>query len=278
MKHFFSLLLFFICFSNSFSQNKGWVEKNIINNLILYKAYIQNGDVGEGRILTPNNPKYADGYQCIYFDSEGNMRKYISWFDYPESFATTIAYYNEKGELIYIISCNYQPEGYSYQGIAFKTVNDDYDHNIEFKYKVQYNEMNEFENYTIQGNSNKYQAIVCDLNLLELYANVEALAVCLAIEEMQPPQKCKKVQFTKPSKDQKTFTNYLNINIREDGKTSSAIINTIDCGITVKIVDILPEENVGNFGNHNWYKIEYNNYNNLGYIFGAFLEPVEKEI
>jgi len=43
----------------------------------------------------------------------------------------------------------------------------------------------------------------------------------------------------------------------------------------VKILEVLQEETVKNVGTFNWYKIEVNQ--TTGYIFGAYLEPVEKE-
>jgi hypothetical protein len=273
----------FVCYiANLYSQKEGIIEKESINNMELYKAYIQSAKMG--RILSSIDPQYMDGAECLYFDSEGYLKKYISWFDYPESHSTTIAYYNESGELMYIIFSNDQPEGYSYQGIAYKMVTGEYfgeyfdinNDSIEFKYKVRFDDMANFENSTVQGSSNNYPSIICDWNLLAQYTSVDDLETFLKIDKLKPPPNCKKVQFVKPSKGQETFTNSLDINVRDLANTSSKVITKIDCGDKVKILEILPEENIVNIGNHHWYKIAY--YNKVGYIFGAFLEPVEIEI
>jgi len=273
MKPLYLSLFFFCCVSNFYSQNCGIAEKEMIHDMELYKVDSQNTE--EGVILVASNPKGLDGATCYYFDRDENLRKFVSWRDYPESSSAVIAYYSEEGALMYIIFGDWQPEGYSYQGIAYKTYCGEFSDSIEFKYKVQYDFMTDFENSSIQGNSNKYPSVIGEWHLSH-YTHIDSLRTYLQIETLQPPPNCKTVQFDKPAKNQITFTNGYNINLREAANISSKVITTIDIGERVKIVDVLQEESIKNLGNHNWYKIEKNGVD--GYIFGAFLEPVEKEI
>jgi hypothetical protein len=266
--------VFFGYTSVSYSQNIGIEEKEAINNMPLFKAWLKN--TPNGGILTSVDPKFFDGSIVCYFDEEGNLRKHVSISDYPDSTSEMIACYSEDGELMYVRFYNFQPEGYSYQGIAYKTFRDDWGDTIEFRYSVQNSNMTDFENYSVQGKSNKYPAITCEWNVLSKYTHVDSLASYLRIETLQPPPGCKKVQFCTPSKNQTTNINNDNVNLRESAKTSSKVIRTMRTGEKVKILEVLQEETVRNVGTYHWYKIEV--YQQTGYVFGAYLEPVEKEV
>jgi len=269
----FMCLFFFCCIFNLFSQNCGIAEKEIINGMELYKVYSQN--TKEGIRLTADNVENLDGSTCYYFDNDGNVRKFISWFEYPESSHVIIAYYNEEGKLMYILFSEFQPEGYSYQGVAHKTYCGEFRDSIDSKYKVQYNMMIDFESSNVQGTSSKYPSVIGEWRLSN-YTHIDSLKSYLQIETLQLPPDCKKVQFNKPSKRQTTFTNNYNINLREAANLSSKVITTIDIGERITVLDVLQEESIKNTGNYNWYKIKKNDME--GYVFGAFLEPVEKEI
>ena len=263
MRTILFISIFFGYLGVAYSQNIGIAEKETINNMILCKAYKAN----------------VEGFTACYIDDEGNLRKFVQRIEYPGSLLETIAYYSEEGELMYIRFCNNDTEGYSYQGIAYKISRDyDWGDTIEYRYNVQYSMMADFDNYSIQGKSSKYPAITCEWNLLAKYTHVDSLASYLLnfqIKIQQPTFKCKKVQFSKPSKNQKTYINNDNVNLREGAKTSTKVIRTMGSGEIVKILEVLQEETVKNVGTFNWYKIEVNQ--TTGYIFGAYLESVEKE-
>jgi len=271
MKKVVIILSILIYFSDAYSQNCGIAEKEEINSMVLYKAYLEW--TNSERELFPDDKGSIDGGFYCYFDSDNNLRKIISWSEYPESSSAIIAYYNEEGELMYIIFSEFQPEGYSYQGIAYKTHSGEFSDSIDFKYKVQYNDMADFENSNVQGISNKYPSIIGEWRLSN-YIHIDCLKSYLQIETLQPPPNCKKIQFNKQlSKNHTSFTNSHNVNLREQPNTSSKVITTIDIGSRVIILDVLQEELIENTGNYNWYRID--NYGIEGYIFGAFLEPVE---
>jgi len=263
------------CIAHTYSQNCGIKEKEQVNNIVLSKVWEQDTKGGVRDRFTSEDPKQADGEVCYYFDSNGNLRKFMLRWEYPESLSLIIAYYNEEGELMYIIFSDFQPEGYSYQGIAYKTYCGEFSDSITFNYNVQYKFLPDFENRNVQGNSNKYPSMIGEWKLSS-YVHVDSLKSHLQIETIQPLPNSKKVKFYKPSKNQTTFINSHGINLIEGINTSSKVIINIDIGKKVKILDVLQEESVGNFGNYNWYKIEVNNIS--GYVFGGFLEPAEKEI
>lgn len=276
MKKIVIILSIFAFITDVFSQNIGIAEKDAINNMVLYKAFTKYTQA-TGRELTSVDPKYVDGESCYYFDSDEHLRKIISWSEYPESSGVIIAYYDKEGELMYILFSDFQPEGYSYQGLAYKTHRDyDWGDSIKFQYNLQYNMLSDFENISVYGNSSKYPAITPEWNVLSKYTHVDSLALIYGIETFRQPANCKKVQFSKPVKNQIAFTNSHNINLREQPNTSSRIVRTMDIGLIVKILEVLPEETVRNVGTYNWYKIEV--FQRTGYVFGAFLETVEQEI
>ena len=273
MKKVAIILSILIYFSDAYSQGCGIAEKEAIDSMVLYKAYLDW--THSGRELFPIDKGYIDGGFYCYFDNDSNLRKLISWIDYPESSSVKIAYYSEEGELMYILFSEFQSEGYSYQGIAYKTYSGEYRDSIAFKYDVQYEFGVDFENSNIQGTSSKYPSVTGGWKLSN-YTHIDSLKLYLKIETLQPPPNSKKVQFVKPQINQTTFTNNFNINLREQPNISSKIIRTMTVGERVKILEKGKEENIDPFGKHNWFKV--NVYSKTGYIFGTFLEPVEKAL
>jgi len=275
MKKAVIILSILIYFSDAYSQGCGIAEKETIDNMVLYKAYLRNTSYRQTTQnlweLTSADPEYYDGKSYFYFDSNGNLRKHIETVSYPESLSTKIAYYNIEGELMYILFGSFDAEGDSYQGIAYKAHCGEYNDSIVFKYNVQYEFGVDFENRSTQGISSKYPAIIGS------YSHIDSLKLFLSIEELQLPTNCKKVQFDKQiSKNETAFINSFNINLREQPNTSSKIIRTMTVGERVNILGVFHQENINNLGNYNWYKIDI--YGIEGYIFGAFLETVEKTI
>ncbi|MCL2681950.1 MAG: SH3 domain-containing protein [Bacteroidales bacterium] len=275
MKKAVIILSILMHFSAAYSQSCGIAEKEAINNMVLYKAYFHSPHSAE-EILSTYNGYTTEGYYC-YFDGNSILRKLIFWSEYPESSYTRIAYYSEIGELMYILFSHFDTEGYSSQGIAYKMCGGEYRDSVAFRYNAQYEFGVDFKNTETQGAANKYPSVIGDWRLSN-YIHIDSLKWYLEIEEipLQPLPNCKKVRFDKPSSNQTTYTNSLNINLREQPNTSSKIIGTMTIGERVKILDVLHQENINNSGNHNWYKIDRNGM--VGYIFGAFLEPVEKVI
>ena len=273
MKKTVIILSILIYFSDAYSQGCGIAEKEAIDSMVLYKAYLEWTTDSEQELISTDKGHIDGGFYC-YFDNDSNLRKLISWIDYPESSSVKIAYYSEEGELMYILFSEFETEGYSYQGIAYKTHCGEYRDSIDFKYNVQYEFESDFENISTQGTSSKYPSVIGEWELSN-YTHIDSLKLHFNNELKLPPN-CKRVQFDKPSSNQLTFTNSHNINLRETANISSKVITTINIGEKVKIIEKGKEENIYPFGKHNWFKV--NVYSKTGYIFGTFLEPVEKTL
>jgi uncharacterized protein YgiM (DUF1202 family) len=240
--------------------------------MILTKVWSENTAVG--MVLLSNDPNYFDGFYSFYFDQDNLLRMFVSSTNYPESSSEVIAYYNKEGELMHISFYRHEPEGYSYQGIAYKTQCEV--DSIYYKYNIQYEMMGEFEKRDEERYDNHYSLIIEEWDILKMYSHTGNLQSYFKIKSLIPPEECKKVQFRMPQKNEITYVNKDKVNVREQRNTSSKVISILDIGARVKILDILQEESIKGLGTYNWYKVEINNI--TGYIFGAFLEPVEKEV
>jgi hypothetical protein len=87
MRTFLFILFLFGYTSGSYSQNIGIAEKAAINGMTLYKAWLQS--TSNGGMLVASEPEFFDGFTACYFDDDGNLRKFITNWDYPESSSST---------------------------------------------------------------------------------------------------------------------------------------------------------------------------------------------
>ncbi len=275
MKYYSLLSLCLFYTTHIYCQSCGITEKEHINNMVLSKVWEQDTGGETRNRLTSQNPKLMDGETCYYFDSNDNLRKYISTWEYPESGFSIIGYYNTKGELMYVLFNMSQPEGYSCQGLAYKTYSDEFGDSITFNYNLQYVYSADYKNLHTQGYSNKYPSTIGEWNLSN-YTHVDSLKLYSKIDVLQALPDSKKVKFFKPSKNQISFINGHEVNLKEQSNTSSKVIRTMNIGEKVTISNVLQEDLIENIGHYNWYKVKNNH--TIGFVFGAFLEPVEKEV
>ncbi len=115
----------------------------------------------------------------------------------------------------------------------------------------------------MKGVSDRYPQITPEYDYLAKYSHVDSLGInhSLSLENGNL------VTFSQPIKDKTSVINGIRVNIRKSPSVSSKIVKTLDLGERVKIVDVVQGESI-------WYKIEWRDI--TGYIFGAFLEPVEQ--
>ena len=86
-----------------------------------------------------------------------------------------------------------------------------------------------------------------------------------------------------PKESNETFINSCSVIIREKPSRNSSELLRCSPMQKVLIKKIDREEEVKPYGKHNWYEVEIKNKINVdneykGYVFGAFLEPVEVEV
>ena len=100
--------------------------------------------------------------------------------------------------------------------------------------------------------------------------------------DLKMPEDCLQVGFSIPEVGSSTFVNAINAEIRTSANSKSTVIDTLKMGTDVLILERTKDENMKGIGSYPWYKIEYTidfgNTIKTGYIFGAFLEPIEKEV
>lgn len=83
------------------------------------------------------------------------------------------------------------------------------------------------------------------------------------------------VTFKKPKVNDEAIINANNVILRRKPTTKSEIIGKINPFAIVKILSIDKNEKIEPWGEHHWYKVKYRHLKPEGYVFGAFLEPVE---
>jgi hypothetical protein len=65
--------------------------------------------------------------------------------------------------------------------------------------------------------------------------------------------------------------------LRSEPNTKSKVLTKLDAIDTVEIISIGKSEKIGRFGEHHWYQVK-TMWDKTGWVFGAFLEPVEQEV
>ncbi|HEO65529.1 MAG TPA: SH3 domain-containing protein [Spirochaetes bacterium] len=88
--------------------------------------------------------------------------------------------------------------------------------------------------------------------------------------------------FRMPKKENNTIINDNNVILRSKPTTKSKKLNYLNVGGYIYILSVGKEESIGKWGKHHWYKIRYSHLETdkeiIGWVFGAFLEPVEEKI
>ncbi|MDR1120224.1 MAG: SH3 domain-containing protein [Dysgonamonadaceae bacterium] len=237
-----------------------------VNTMNLYRVYIVDGKFSA-------TPKYFEGAKCWYLDGDAKLRKYFDWSSYPESLSKYLVYYDESGQMAYFLFKDSNPEGYSYWGRAHTGCGPYYNH-LEFDYTVQFEWETDFWISRTHGKSSAFPQTIGNHTWLSMYCHVDSFI------HRAPtlPQECIKVRFAPPRKGNKTFTNDHNIVLREKPSIASAKLQTLEIGRDVTVLEIAQEETIGDMGAHHWFKVQLYNVPTTGYIYGAFLEPVEQEI
>jgi hypothetical protein len=252
-----------------YAQPVGVVEKEQINEMKLYRFWIENTPTGKR--MSMDATSFIDGSARAYFDNNRHLRKFVAHWEYPESSSTTIAYYNEQGDLMHILFSEFQPEGYSYQGVACKTHSEEYCDSVSFEYDMQYiaNTGGRFDNTHVRGFSDRYPRISPEYDYLARFSHTDSLGLHLDRDYSLSVGNHNLVTFSQPNKGQTSIINSAGVTMWELPSISANTIKTLDLGTEVKIVDVIQGETL-------WYRVEWKNI--AGYIFGAFLEPVEQQL
>lgn len=252
-------------------------EVDRINNLVLSKGYlIYRDDVHH--IEPAISTEYEDyGWTpaCVYYDSVGRIRKYVDVNEMADGGGghVNIMYFDEAGLLCYNLYSDVD-QGQMLHGkmhVRNLTI-------LQFEgsaYSMDYNNA-EWRDFLYLDKSlplkiNEYEFAI---------GNVDDLKKWLKIENVSIPHGCSKVKFTAPRSGDTAVVSGDGVLVREEPSTTSKIVAKNSIGGFVSVLCVMHAETLGKFGTYNWYKVQQDWYEGkqTGYIFGAFLEPVEQVI
>jgi len=258
---------------------------NEINTLTLTKAYL-TFDPDNKWILSDNKrPNASDRFLdefSIYKDAQGNIRKII-YTNYEYGYDVLICYYDTFGELIRAVF-NFKDDTESFCGYQFADQGDLFYSNIAY---IKYDpddveeEILTFEK-EIQGPriEIEYEGQILHFGAytLERFTHVTNFKSYYNIDSF--PSGCATVTFSLDVKSGKTIVGSNNVRIRDAAHLQSNIVETLYAGDDITILAQDKLQNIAPWGEFYWYQVRYQNFfidDHTGYIFGAFLEPVEKE-
>lgn len=221
-------------------------------------------------------PYYTD----VYSDKQGKVRKVIMYGGYPEAHFLTIEYFDEEGNLCYLIFGNgdaeerghYCPENtYMYHNSGNAYFSSGEVIAVESKYWCGEDMVLIPRNDLMFGEGDMHSGY--DKNTQEL----EERIVKMKNDTSWLPEIKKSTKLFSFSKNNIKINDDVVINtndviIREGPTLKSGKKEQFDSGMIVKIIEVGYPETIGKFGTHKWYKIEH--WVASGWVFGAFIEPV----
>ena len=249
-------------------------EVHQINNLTLERAVLRYTKNFEGDYAKfPCFKNVDENISYIYKDNKGNIRKFLTMRNHPEWLGYDVHYFDTMGNVVYsyiynLTSMSPQFYGYRYMsgGKQIFCDMDVYNEEQDVWERIMYNGGEQLYTYC-----NSFDNILHTDSIMffcKLLYNVQDIFNTDIFTE--------KVCFVSPEKGAKTIINARGVNIREKSNTNSRSILVPLFGEIVEILEKVREENIEPFGKSNWFKVSINN--KTGYIFGAFLEPIEKEV
>jgi len=249
-------------------------EAHQINNLTFEKMVLQYATVSKNDDIS--FPCYRDvneNMSYIYKDNEGKIRKFLTMWNHVEWFGYDVHYFDTTGNVVcsYIYNRTYMsPHFYGYRymsdGKQIFCDMDVYDEDKDLWERITYSEGEILLTY-----SNGFDKILHTDSIMPFCKSLYGIE-----DVFNADLPTKKVCFVSPRKRTKTIINARGVNIREKSNTNSSSILVPRFGEIVEILEKGREENIEPFGKNNWFKVNVNN--KTGYVFGAFLEPVEEII
>lgn len=250
-----------------------------INSSILNKAYLCWDSSRDWWLSTQNDNtlkvgsnRFLDEF-AIYQDSHGNIRKVI-FTDYQYEYDVRIFYYDTSGILIYAVfdlgggedSWN----GYQYSDKSGVVLSN-----------IQHIDNMEFREEPLIKDIYKYGGQVLNIGTWDLdkFRSVDKFKSYYKIGGF--PAGCSKVTFTYEVDSGKTIINRNNVVIRAAEGSNSSIAKVVNAGRDITIISQGKKEYLSPWGDFFWYKIKYERFftnDQIGYVFGAFIEPIEKLI
>ncbi len=210
----------------------------------------------------------------IYFDKKKRIRKTSCVFVGGDSYATNLEYFDKSGQLIYLAFWEsiygagigkyaFMGNAYFYKGRAIKIDTSLVDELVEKPISKK---------NVLSFNYPK----VKDRHTLSYHRTAKELRKDLRLSSKQSFQKGR-YTFRKPKKGDKTIIISDNVFQQSKGIRKSKILDKLQAMTRVKTISVGKQESIGGWGRHKWYQVKPA-YGTKGWVFGAFLEPVEVKI
>jgi len=263
-----------------------------INATPLTKAYLVRNAEGSWT-LNANNPKarrsapYLDEF-AVYKDTQENIRKII-YTNYDYGYKVLIGYYDTSGQLIRAVF-NVRDDIESFWGYEWAEQGELFFSNRAYiKYDPDFVEMEDVRTFEEEIRAPSIETVYAyegkmlhfGDHSLALFAHVNDIKSCYNISAF--PAGCATVVFSYEVPSGKTVVGSNAVRIRDAAHVKSKVVETLYAGDDIAIIAQGKRETIAPWGEFYWYKVNYRNFErnspaSSGYIFGAFIEPVEKEI
>ncbi len=251
-------------YSKTKAQHIAEIDREVkrINRLVLKKMKKSVGD-----------PDEVFEEAMIYFDDKNRIRKVILRWDGLNAYGKSIMYFRRNGSLCYTSFAD-KSDGEDLDNLFCGTV---YFHNRKaIKMDTQY-----------YNTSNRK---IIRKNIKTVYSYNSSLPYQTVKELMKALRDYKKSLFDgkyifRMPKKGETSINTNNVNLRKKPNTQSKVLFKLHYSDEISILSIGKQQSIGRWGKHKWYKVSYLHYSQsgkeqriIGWVFGAFLEPVEMRV
>lgn len=279
MKHIFLILMVVVLLKPLCSREIESIIENCkkeveeINSLTFERTIIKYPTVSQADDAKfPCYRNIDENMSYVYKDDEGRIRKFLTMLNHVEFSGYNVHYFDTTGEVVYsyiyyqtYMSPHFYGYRYMSEGKQIFCDMDVYDEDKDTWERVNYSNRETLLTYCSSFDHILHADSVAPF-CKSLYFKDDFLSENIT----------EQVRFTAPEKGTKTIINNREAYILEKDKMNSEIILKPLFGEIVEILEKGKEKRIKPFGKHNWYKVSVND--KQGYIFGAFLEPVEKTI
>ena len=245
-------------------------EVNRINGDTLYKKIVTYNGLHSKNTLGIDS--YKDTDECvsfIYYNSYSAIKKLVHLFSYPEESGYVIQYFDKYGYTAKTIiheesAMNPAISGlqYAYGGKSVYTNLEEYNSETSEKEAIA-----SYSSHEMPFNNRFLDDIKHVDSILGFCINTYQVKDLSAIEVSNL------VTFALPERGHKTVVNAKDVLVRKKPQLNSKALFSVSIGDIVSVTEKGEEQTINNYGTYPWYAIEING--ETGYIFGAFLEPVE---
>ena len=253
-------------------------EDDLYNKLMIVKNEIKQINSSKLEKYTIRNTQDQES-AFIYLDQNHKIRKYICKSSYPEGRQQLVQYYSENGNLVHMLYwtswalLEHGIESFTSRG-TFSFVD-----GILFK-------INNVSYYDFLDRRKKReitQNIIPEKTYFSFPSTISELCSTEKIDITKLPKNkfsgfC---SFRAPLPKEITLISVNDVFFRKAPSTNSESFSSFETLDTIRIISVGETEQISIYGNNPWYQVWNNSkieYASKGYVYGAFVEPVEYQI